>query len=88
MEEAIKECAKVVEDKCKKRPYMIIISKANLGYASEEDRKKNILKGNCTYMYFSRPPLGKDGVSRSLLDGAKAAISMAENPSNDKEEGK
>ena len=79
LEEAIKECAKIVEEKCKKRPYMIVISKANLGFASEEDRKKNILKGNCTYMYFSRPPLGKDGVSRSLVDGAKAAIDMAEN---------
>ena len=78
LEEAIRECGKIVEEKCKKRPYLIVISKANLGYASEEDKKKKLLKGNCTYMYYSKPPLGKDGVSRSLLDGAKAAIDMAQ----------
>jgi hypothetical protein len=78
LEEAIKECSKIVEEKCKKRPYFIVISKANLGYASEEDKKKKLLKGNCTYMYYSKPPIGRDGVSRSLLDGAKAAISMAD----------
>lgn len=78
LEEAIKECSKIVEEKCKKRPYFIVISKANLGYASDEDKKKKLLRGNCTYMYYSKPPLGRDGVSRSLLDGAKAAIGMAE----------
>ncbi|MBU0527406.1 hypothetical protein KKE92_02910 [Candidatus Micrarchaeota archaeon] len=78
LNEAIRECAKIVEKKCKKRPYMIVISKANLGYASDEDKKKRLLKGNCTYMYYSKPPLGRDGVSRSLVDGAKAAIKMAE----------
>lgn len=77
LDEAIRECAKIVEEKCKKRPYLIVISKANLGYASEADKKKKILKGNCTYMYFSRPPIGKDAVSHSLLDGAKAALEMA-----------
>lgn len=78
LEEAIKECSKIVEEKCKKRPYLIVISKANLGYANEEDKKKKLLKGNCTYMYYSKPPLGRDGVSRSLLDGARAAIEMAD----------
>ncbi len=77
LEEAIQECSKIIEEKCKKRPYLIVVSKANLGYASKEDKKKGLLKGNCTYMYFSRPPLGRDGVSRSLLDGAKAALGMA-----------
>ena len=79
------ECGKVVEEKCGKRPYLIVISKANLGYASEEDKKKGMLKGNCTYMYFSKPPLGKDGVSISLLDGAKAAMEMAEGNTSPKE---
>ncbi len=79
LNEAIRECAKIVEEKCKKRPYLIVISKANLGYASDGDKKKGLLKGNCTYMYYSKPPLGRDGVSRSLVDGAKAAIGMAEN---------
>ena len=88
LEEAVKECAKIVEEKCRKRPYMIVISKANLGFASEEDRKKNILKGNCTYIYYSRPPLGKDGVSRSLIDGAKAAVEMAGSKSPDESKGK
>ncbi len=77
LEEAIKECSKIIEEKCKRRPYIIVVSKANLGYASEEDRKKGLLKGSCSYMYFSKPPLGDDGVSRSLLDGAKAAIDLA-----------
>jgi hypothetical protein len=78
LNEAIKECAKIVEEKCKKRPYMIIISKANLGYENEEDKKKNILKGNCTYAYYSKPPLENNPITRSLIDAAKSAIDLAE----------
>lgn len=77
LEEAINECAKIIEEKCRKRPYLVIISKANLGFASEEDKRKGLLKGNCTYLYVSKPEVKNDPVSRALLQGAQAALDMA-----------
>ncbi len=77
LEEAIYECAKIIEEKCKKRPYMVIISKANLGFENEDDKKKGLLKGDCTYLYLSKPPVRDDGVSRALIKGAEAALSQA-----------
>ncbi len=78
LQEAIQACAKIIEEKCRKRPYLLIISKANVGFASEEDRKKRRLRGNTTYMYYARPPLGKDGLSKLLIESSKAAIALAE----------
>ncbi|MBU0591926.1 hypothetical protein KKD40_06910 [Candidatus Micrarchaeota archaeon] len=46
LKEAIEECAKIVEEKCDKRPYMIIIVKTDVGYNSEEDNKKGDTEGN------------------------------------------
>ena len=77
LEEAINECAKIIEEKCRKRPYLVIISKANLGFASDEDKKKGLLKGNCTYLYLSKPPVRNDPVSAALLQGAQAALDKA-----------
>lgn len=74
LKSAIEECRKIVEDKCRKRPYMIIISKANVGYSSEAEKQKGMLRGTATYMYVARPSMGKDAVSRVLLQGAEAAI--------------
>ncbi|MBN1169976.1 hypothetical protein JXA56_03045 [Candidatus Micrarchaeota archaeon] len=79
LEEAINECAKIIEEKCKKRPYMVIISKANLGFESEEDKQKGVLKGNCTYLYIAKPQISNDPVSSALLQGAEAALDMAKN---------
>jgi hypothetical protein len=75
---AIDECAKIVEEKCKKRPYMIIISKADVGYASEEDKEKGQLRGQTSFMYMAKPSIGKDGLSRLLVDTAKMALDRAE----------
>lgn len=78
LKEAIQECAKIVEERCKKRPYMIIISKADIGFASEEDRKKGLLKGSAAFMYASKPTIRPDGVSKILIGACKKALEMAE----------
>lgn len=78
LKEAIEACAKVVEDKCKKRPYMIIVTKAELGFASAEDQKKGVLKGKTSFMYMAKPTLKNDGVSRILVGASKKALEMAE----------
>lgn len=78
LKEAIEECAKIVEEKCKKRPYMIVLTKANVGFASEEDRKKGILKGNTAYLYTAKPSLKKDGLSKLLVDTSRMAVDLAE----------
>ncbi|MBU1165490.1 hypothetical protein KKF81_00965 [Candidatus Micrarchaeota archaeon] len=85
LKEAIEECAKIVEEKCDKRPYMIIIVKTDVGYNSEEDKKKGILKGMSSYMYSAKPALKKDGLSKLLIDTSKMAISLAEKKINDAE---
>jgi hypothetical protein len=78
LNEAIIECAKIVEEKCKKRPYMLIVTKADIGFESEEDRKKGMLKGKAAFMYASKPSLKPDGVSKILIGACKKAIEMAE----------
>lgn len=78
LKEAIEACAKVVEEKCKKRPYMIILTKADIGFASAEDQKKGILKGKTSFMYMAKPTIKNDGVSRILVGASKKALEMAE----------
>jgi len=78
LKEAIEACAKIVEDKCRKRPYMIIVSKADIGFASKEDQQKKILKGKASYMYVARPKIKADGVSKILVGASKKALEMAE----------
>jgi hypothetical protein len=78
LRQAIQECAKVVEEKCGKRPYLIVISKANVGFKSDEDKQKRLLSGTTTYMYMAKPTLRKDGISKSLMDAAKHAVKLAE----------
>lgn len=78
LKNAIEECAKVVEEKCKKRPYMIIVTKADMGFASEEDKKKGLLKGRASYMYMAKPTIRSDGVSKVLLGASRKALEMAE----------
>ncbi len=78
LREAIEECAKIVEEKCKKRPYMIVVSKADVGFASEEDKRKGRLKGRTSYMYIAKPALGKDGLSKLLVDTSRVALELAE----------
>ena len=78
LNEAIIECAKIVEEKCKKRPYMIIVTKADIGFASEEDRRKGLLQGKASFMYASKPTLRPDGVSKILIGACKKALEMAE----------
>jgi len=78
LKEAIEACAKVVEEKCRKRPYMIILTKAELGFASAEDQKKGVLKGKTSFMYMAKPTLKDDGVSRILVGASKKALDMAE----------
>jgi hypothetical protein len=77
LKEAIEECSKIVEEKCKRRPYMVIVAKADLGYASSEDQKKRVLKGKASYMYMAKPTLKPDGVSKILIGASKKAVELA-----------
>jgi hypothetical protein len=79
LKEAIEACAKVIEEKCGKKPFMIVISKANLKF---QDKDKKKLTGTSSYMYFTRPPIGKNGVSKLLIDTTKLAIDLAEKDLN------
>lgn len=85
LKEAIEACAKIVEEKCNKRPYMITIVKASLGYASEEDKEKGVLRGKTSYMYVARPTLKKDGLSKLLVDSSRVALDLAEKNIKDEE---
>jgi hypothetical protein len=78
LKEAIAECAKVVEAKCGKRPYMIVISKANVKFASPEHKAKGIITGTASYMYLAKPTLKKNGLSKLLIDTARVAVGKAE----------
>jgi hypothetical protein len=78
LKEAVEECAKIIEEKCRRHPYMIVVSKADVGFASEEDKKKGILRGKTSYMYFAKPPIKKDGMSKLLVDASRMALDLAE----------
>jgi len=55
-----------------------VISKANLHFASPEDKKKGRMSGTASYMYVVRPKLGKNGLTKLLIDTSKLAIELAE----------
>ena len=68
----------MLEEKCGKKPYMIIVSKANLSFASAQDKKSGKLSGTASYMYMARPKIRKNGVSKLLIDTSKLALELAE----------
>ncbi len=78
LKEAIEACTKILEEKCGKRPFMIVISKANLYYKNDDARKSGQLSGTATYMYMAKPTLKKDGLSKLLIDTSKVALNLAE----------
>ncbi|MFH0884532.1 MAG: hypothetical protein V1861_02375 [Candidatus Micrarchaeota archaeon] len=78
LKEAIEACAKIIEEKCGRKPFMIAVSKADVRFASEGDRKKGIISGTAHYMYMARPPLKKNGLSKLLIDTARVALNQAE----------
>lgn len=78
LKEAIEACARIVEEKCGKRPYMIVLSKANVKFENKEAKEKGIVSGTASYMYFARPPLRKNGLSKLLIDTTRVAINQAE----------
>ncbi|HSB46553.1 MAG TPA: hypothetical protein VLD37_00955 [Candidatus Bilamarchaeum sp.] len=61
---------------------MVVISKANLKYANAADAKKRKLTGTASYMYSTKPPIKKNGVSKLLIDTSKLAIDLAEKELN------
>ncbi len=79
LKEAVEECAKIIEEKCRRHPYMIVVSKADVGFASEEDKKKGILRGKTSYMYFAKPPIKNDGMSKLLVDASRMALTLLRN---------
>jgi hypothetical protein len=78
LKEAVQACAKIIEEKCGNKPFLIAVSQANVKFASEEARKKGIISGTANYMYMSRPPLRKNGLCKLLIDAARVAINQAE----------
>ena len=78
LREAIEECAKVVEERCKKRPYMIIVAKADVGFRSDDDKEKGKLSGKTSYLYLAKPTIKHDGLSRLLVDSCRMALDMAD----------
>jgi hypothetical protein len=78
IKEVLDEVQKKVEEKFGLRPYMIIVTKADLYYADAEAKEKGKLSGKADYVYLSKPPLGKDGVSKLLIDTCRVALNAAE----------
>ena len=78
LKEAVAECSKIIEAKCGKRPHMIVVAKADIKFDSKENLKKGIVSGTASYMYFSRPPLKKNGLSKLLIDTTRYALNEAE----------
>jgi len=78
LKEAIEACSKIIEEKCGRKPYLVVISKADVKFDSEEHRKKGIITGSASFMYTAKPRLKKDGLSKILIDTTKHAIKQAE----------
>jgi hypothetical protein len=78
LKEAVAAFTKILEEKCGRRPFLIVVSKANVKFATEEDRKKGIVTGTASYMYLAKPTLRKNGISKLLIDTARVAINQAE----------
>ncbi|MFH0737091.1 MAG: hypothetical protein V1827_00885 [Candidatus Micrarchaeota archaeon] len=78
LKEAIEACSKIIEEKCGKRPYMVLITKADVRFESAEHKKKGIITGTASFMYTAKPRLKKDGLSKILLDTTKHALKQAE----------
>jgi len=85
LKEAIEECAKIMQEKCGNSPFMLVATKAVVGFESEEHRKKGIVTGNATFMYLSRPKLKKDGLSKLLIDTTRHALTQAEKKATEEE---
>jgi hypothetical protein len=78
LKEAIEACAKIVHEKCGKRPFMIVISKADVKLVGAKDKAGKVLSGTANYMYLAKPPLRKDGLSKILIDTSRVAVNAAE----------
>ncbi len=78
LKEAIEACAKVVAEKCGRKPFMIVISSADVKFATKEHREKGILSGTANYMYISRPELKRNGLSKLLIDTSQHALRQAQ----------
>ena len=78
LKEALEECAKIMQKKLGNHPFMLVATRANLRFKSDEDRKKGIATGKASFMYLSRPKLRKDGLSKALIDTSRHALVDAE----------
>lgn len=78
LEDAVAACAKILEQKCGRRPFMIFVSKANLKFENEDARNKGIVSGTVTYTYRAKPKLGKNSLSKLLIDSTRVALNQAE----------
>ncbi len=79
LKNAMDSITPILEQKLKKRPYIVIIAKADVGFESEEDKKNGVLKGSTSYLFWAKPPLGQDGLSKLLVDSAESALEAAKN---------
>ncbi|MFA5091853.1 MAG: hypothetical protein WC483_04700 [Candidatus Paceibacterota bacterium] len=78
LKEAVAACAKIIGEKCGNKPFMLAVSKADVMFATDEDREKGIVSGTAHYMYIARPTLRKNGLSKLLIDTARVALNQAE----------
>jgi hypothetical protein len=78
LKEAVEACAKIIAEKCRKRPFMIVVSKADIRYENAEALKKGIVKGTANYMYMAMPKLQRNGLSKLLIDTTRVALNQAE----------
>ncbi len=78
MKEVLSTVSESVEKKFGKRPYLVIVTKADLYFASPQDKEKGKVTGTANYVYLTKPPLGKDSVSKLLIDTTRVALNSME----------
>ncbi len=85
MKEVLDEVSASVEKKFGKRPYVVIVAKANLYFANEEDKKGGKVSGTADYAYLAKPQLGKNGISKILVNTARLAVNTMEKAATEEE---
>ncbi|MBI5046702.1 hypothetical protein HZC07_03135 [Candidatus Micrarchaeota archaeon] len=78
LKEALEGCRKIIEEKCKDKAYLFVLSKANLRYVTPDDKDSKKVTGNASFVYFGRPALKNNALSKLLVRSLKSAVTLAQ----------
>ncbi len=78
LKEVLSTVSESVEKKFGPRPYLIIVTKADLFFEDDEAKKKGRVTGTANYVYLTKPPIGKDSITKLLIDTTRVALNSME----------